>query len=161
MAETKEQLATILPSAGKDREVKLHPLVLINISDHFTREKVRSKTSPIYSQSERVAGVLFGVQTGKVVDVLESFEMKYEILDSGVLQFDEEFLVNKKQQCKFFIIYLFSPFFSIQIPFFWKQAQIKIEQELFDTYHKSHREQKKLKTKTTKKKKKCPLIFNN
>ena len=138
MAETKEQLATILPSAGKDREVKLHPLVLINISDHFTREKVRSKTSPIYSQSERVAGVLFGVQTGKVVDVLESFEMKYEILDSGVLQFDEEFLVNKKQQCKFFIIYLFSPFFSIQIPFFWKQAQIKIEQELFDTYHKSH-----------------------
>jgi len=109
MAETKEQLATILPSAGKDREVKLHPLVLINISDHFTREKVRSKTSPIYSQSERVAGVLFGVQTGKVVDVLESFEMKYEILDSGVLQFDEEFLVNKKQQCKFLIIFIFLP----------------------------------------------------
>ena len=109
MAETKEQLATILPSAGKDRDVKLHPLVLINISDHFTREKVRSKTSPIYSQSERVAGVLFGVQTGKVVDVLESFEMKYEILDSGVLQFDEEFLVNKKQQCKFLIIFIFLP----------------------------------------------------
>lgn len=84
------------------REVKLHPLVLINISDHFTREKVRDITSDLYSTSERVAGVLFGVQTGKVVDVLESFEMSYEILDTGVLKFDEQFLSSKKRQCKFF-----------------------------------------------------------
>ena len=84
------------------REVKLHPLVLINISDHFTRERVRDTTSELYSSSERVAGVLFGVQTGKVVDVLESFEMSYEILDTGVLKFDEQFLSSKKRQCKLF-----------------------------------------------------------
>ena len=84
------------------REVKLHPLVLINISDHFTRERVRDVTSELYSSSERVAGVLFGVQTGKVVDVLESFEMSYEILDTGVLKFDEQFLSSKKRQCKLF-----------------------------------------------------------
>jgi hypothetical protein len=97
--------ATILSSASVGnggREVKLHPLVLINISDHFTRERVRDTTSELYSSSERVAGVLFGVQTGKVVDVLESFEMSYEILDTGVLKFDEQFLSSKKRQCKLF-----------------------------------------------------------
>ena len=102
MSEAKDEELTPLPITieGKDREVKLHPLVLINISDHYTREKVRSTDSEIYKESERVAGVLFGVQTGKVVDVLESFEMAYEILDSGVLRFDEQFLASKKSQCK-------------------------------------------------------------
>ena len=100
---TTNMSATILSSVGNGgREVKLHPLVLINISDHFTRERVRDTTSELYSSSERVAGVLFGVQTGKVVDVLESFEMSYEILDTGVLKFDEQFLSSKKRQCKLF-----------------------------------------------------------
>jgi COP9 signalosome complex subunit 6 len=81
----------------------LHPLVLINISDHYTREKVRSKDSELYNaESERIAGVLFGVQKGLVVDVLESFEMKYTILDSsGMIQFDEQFLATIEKQCKF------------------------------------------------------------
>ena len=100
--ESKEQTATILPITvgGMDREVKLHPLVLINISDHYTREKIRSPDSPLYTASERVAGVLFGVQTGKVVDVLESYDMKYEILDNGVLRFDEDLLLSKRKQCE-------------------------------------------------------------
>ena len=92
----------ISPSAGSsDRQVKLHPLVLINISDHYTREKCRPEGSPLYTGAQRVAGVLFGVQQGNTVDIYESFEMLYtRDSTSGILKFDDELLQRKKAQCK-------------------------------------------------------------
>ena len=94
--------AVIRQAAANDRQVKLHPLVLINISDHVTREAQRKPGSPLYTTSERVVGVLFGVQEGNSVDVFESFEMLYTGEDTGVVQFDQEFLQRKMAQCECF-----------------------------------------------------------
>jgi len=43
-------------------EFKVHPLVLINVSDHYTRTKANTGGSP----STRVLGVLLGSQSGRV-----------------------------------------------------------------------------------------------
>eukprot|EP00946_MAST-07B_sp_MAST-7B-sp1_P000779 g779.t1 len=85
-----------------DRQIKLHPLVLINISDHHTRVRLRPEDSPLHSHESRAVGVLFGVQRGNAVDIHESFEMIYQRDDAaGVLRFDAEFLERKKAQCEF------------------------------------------------------------
>ena len=90
----------IRPSADADRVIKLHPLVLINISDHYTRASLRSTGSSLQSGGA-ATGVLFGVQRDDVVDIYESFEMVYDKDGaSGVVKFDQEFLQRKKAQCE-------------------------------------------------------------
>ena len=88
-------MASIVDTASQsDREVKLHPLVLINISDHYTREKVKGG-----DKGRRVYGVLFGVQDGMVADVCESYEMVYTIdKATGKVDFDEKFLYSFKDK---------------------------------------------------------------
>jgi len=52
----------------------LHPLVLINISDHFTRARCQSKDAT--PALPRVFGVVIGEQTGRHVEIANSFEVK-------------------------------------------------------------------------------------
>jgi COP9 signalosome complex subunit 6 len=53
---------------------KLHPLVLINVSDHHTR--VAAQLDPGESSVERVMGCLLGFQTGtREVEICTSFEV--------------------------------------------------------------------------------------
>ena len=76
-------------------QVNVHPLVLINISDHYTRVKVKRLSAQ--KEVPRVFGVLFGVQNGLVVDIFESTEMVYNIDEStGKVNFDGDFLEKKK-----------------------------------------------------------------
>lgn len=49
----------------------LHPLVIINVSDHFTR--ARTQTS---QPSPRVFGIIIGAQTGRHIEIANSFEVK-------------------------------------------------------------------------------------
>ena len=75
-------------------QVSLHPLVLINVSDHYTRIKVKHKGG---GEEPRVFGVIFGVQNGMTVDIMESFEMVYTINQTtGAVNFDRDFLSKKK-----------------------------------------------------------------
>jgi len=57
-------------------EVFLHPLVMVNVADHFTRLSVAgvARASPV-----RAIGAFVGVQEGSTVSVLDSFEMKVEL----------------------------------------------------------------------------------
>ncbi len=71
--------------------------MLINISDHYTRTKANSPESE--QASVRVLGCLMGQQTGRVVDISNSFEIKYKVGPSGV-DIDEGFLVHKQEQCE-------------------------------------------------------------
>ena len=76
-------------------QVNVHPLVLINVSDHYTRVKVKRLSAQ--KEVPRVFGVLFGVQNGLVVDIFESTEMVYTIDGStGKVNFDGGFLEKKK-----------------------------------------------------------------
>jgi len=69
-------------------DVKLHPMVIVNLSDHFTREKVKT------GKSVRVYGVLLGQQSGRKIDISNSYEM----LVSDTKQVDNEFLKKRLAQ---------------------------------------------------------------
>ena len=76
-------------------QASLHPLVLINVSDHYTRVKVKKMKQ--MEDVPRVFGILFGVQKGMTVDIIESYEMLYTIDEqTGAVNFDAEFLEKKK-----------------------------------------------------------------
>jgi len=70
-------------------DVMLHPLVIVNISDHYTREKVRT------GKPKRVFGILLGTQSGRRVEVTNSFEI---IILEGAHAIDQEFLKSRVQQ---------------------------------------------------------------
>jgi len=69
-------------------DVFLHPLVIVNVSDHFTREKVRT------GKPRRVFGILLGTQSGRRVEITNSFEVL--IGDNYVI--DKEFMQTRVQQ---------------------------------------------------------------
>jgi COP9 signalosome complex subunit 6 len=50
--------------------VRIHPLVIMSVADHSTRDRLQVGR-------KRVFGALFGVQTGRVVEIFESFELPH------------------------------------------------------------------------------------
>ncbi|GIL82484.1 hypothetical protein Vretimale_11872 [Volvox reticuliferus] len=82
-------------------EWKLHPLVLINISDHHTRTKANSPgASSTGVASPAVMGCLLGSQSGRTVDIRNSFEVRYNIAADGSVELDIAFLLKKQEQYK-------------------------------------------------------------
>jgi len=75
-------------------DVKLHPMVLVNLSDHFTREKVKA------GKTVRIYGILLGQQSGRKVEISNSFEI---LLDESKQTLDHEFL--KKRLAQFQRVY--------------------------------------------------------
>lgn len=91
-------------AAGEDKqsssglEFKLHPLVLINVSDHFTRFKANG---PDGAPPPTVMGCLLGIQDGRSVDVVNSFEMRFNPQgEGGGWEVDTAFLLKKQEQYK-------------------------------------------------------------
>ena len=70
--------------------VQVHPLVVLNVSDHFTRASV-NKADP--SAPHRVIGALLGVQTGRTIEIFTSFELVETDSDTGL---NLEYLEGKK-----------------------------------------------------------------
>lgn len=63
--------------------IQVHPLVIMSIADHYTREKVQKN-------KDRVLGALFGKQNGREVDVLESFELVWSTNADGIIQLEQK-----------------------------------------------------------------------
>ncbi|XP_073027001.1 COP9 signalosome complex subunit 6a-like [Primulina eburnea] len=97
-------------SSSSGLTFKLHPLVIVNISDHFTRFK--SQSAPPHSapapngvdasslqptQTQRVFGCVIGVQRGRTVEIFNSFELLY---DSSTHSLDRAFLEKKQELYK-------------------------------------------------------------
>lgn len=98
--------------------VVLHPLVVINVSDHYTRfaamrmfpeatarnaEADPSAAPHALSDSQgnaRVIGILLGVQSGRTVEVCHSFELQAKILDDNTTAIDGDFMQNRISQYK-------------------------------------------------------------
>ncbi|GAM25460.1 hypothetical protein SAMD00019534_086350 [Acytostelium subglobosum LB1] len=74
-------------------QVDLHPLVIINISDHHTRAKVECHNPENVPQ---VIGVLLGLQNGRIIEICNSFEL---VLTPNK-QLDLEYLRKKSDQFK-------------------------------------------------------------
>ena len=79
----------------------VHPLVIMNISDHYTRERVKqgAKSNP------RVIGVLLGTQKGRDIEIFHSFPVPYEEKKKEGLIINVEHINASKNLCEF----LFSP----------------------------------------------------
>ncbi|XP_010252870.1 PREDICTED: COP9 signalosome complex subunit 6a-like [Nelumbo nucifera] len=92
-------------SSGSGLTFKLHPLVIVNISDHYTR--VKSQAQPPHSSSNggwspppqppRVFGCVIGIQRGRTVEILNSFELLY---DPSTESLDRSFLEKKQELYK-------------------------------------------------------------
>lgn len=59
--------------------VSLHPLVLINISEHWTRINAQEESNC----TSHVFGALLGKQEGRNIEIFNSFELKFDQSDDG------------------------------------------------------------------------------
>lgn len=70
--------------------ISLHPLVIMNISEHWTRFRAQ------HGEPRQVYGALIGKQKGRNIEVMNSFELKTdEIADETIINRD---YYNKKEQ---------------------------------------------------------------
>ncbi|GKE10446.1 COP9 signalosome complex subunit 6a-like protein [Tanacetum coccineum] len=114
MAETTGQQTMATSSSGLT--FKLHPLVIVNISDHHTRVKAQSQPPPHTCHQDtnnnnsssssssttglannRVFGCVIGVQRGRTVEIFNSFELLYDPVTNSL---DRAFLENKQELYK-------------------------------------------------------------
>ena len=65
--------------------IQVHPLVVMNIADHLTRARYRTKTPP------RVIGVILGKQEGRILEIANTIETKFETKAGGEIVIDERF----------------------------------------------------------------------
>jgi len=78
-------MATDASDTKAAMDVKLHPMVIVNISDHFIREKVKT------GKNQRIYGLLLGQQSGRKVEIYNTFEIL--VSHDGVI--DSEFLKKR------------------------------------------------------------------
>ncbi|KAG5407129.1 hypothetical protein IGI04_013248 [Brassica rapa subsp. trilocularis] len=100
------------PSSSSGLTFKLHPLVMLNISDHFTRVKTQlnppssscaagntpAAPAATFPQNFRVYGCVIGAQRGRTVEIFNSFEL---VFDPTTDSLDRAFLEKKQELCKF------------------------------------------------------------
>ncbi|KAG8461678.1 hypothetical protein KFE25_001296 [Diacronema lutheri] len=83
--------------SGAGLGISLHPMVIMNVSEHFTRHRAQSPPgAPV-----RVFGVLLGTLSGRNVDIANSFELKVASTDEGRTHvIDIEFLKVRLDEYK-------------------------------------------------------------
>ncbi|KAH1108706.1 hypothetical protein J1N35_012474 [Gossypium stocksii] len=107
-------------SSSSGLTFKLHPLVIVNISDHYTRVKSQLNIPPSLTSTSsaatsnnnnnnsnggennqqpppRVYGCVIGVQRGRTVEIFNSFELIY---DPSTRSLDRSFLEKKQELYK-------------------------------------------------------------
>ncbi|KAH9937413.1 COP9 signalosome subunit 6 [Fomitopsis serialis] len=88
-----DELPVVLPSStASGLSIALHPLPILNISEHLTRLKLQTR-----SNSPFVIGALLGTQNGRDVEIVNTFELA---LADGGATVDQNFLLDRKEQYK-------------------------------------------------------------
>ncbi|KAG5728547.1 COP9 signalosome complex subunit 6b [Termitomyces sp. T112] len=90
--DTDEASVVLASTATSGLTLSLHPLPILNISEHLTRLKLQKNT-----HSPFVLGALLGTQTGREVEIVTTFELA--VKDDGE-SVDLEFLVSRRDQYK-------------------------------------------------------------
>ncbi|XP_048588542.1 COP9 signalosome complex subunit 6 [Nematostella vectensis] len=73
--------------------VALHPLVILNISEHYTRIRAQEgKPNP------QVVGALLGTQDGRSMEIFNSFELQFDSFDDGHIVINMEYYKTKEEQ---------------------------------------------------------------
>ena len=79
-------------------QISLHPLVVINMSDHFTRFRAQSQSGEAHVP--RVFGAVLGEQSGRKVELGNSFEMKVTGGGTTALAIAIDYLKQRLEQYK-------------------------------------------------------------
>lgn len=85
----------VMASAGTSGSVSvsLHPLVIMNISEHWTRVRAQE------GKQQQVVGALIGKQKGRNLEVMNSFELLFDVVD-GQIVIDMDYYNTKEEQFK-------------------------------------------------------------
>ncbi|RWS21551.1 COP9 signalosome complex subunit 6-like protein [Leptotrombidium deliense] len=73
--------------------VSLHPLVIMNISEHWTRIKAQE------GAPQQVIGALIGKQKGRNIEIMNSFELLFERINEDII-IDRQYYSQKESQFK-------------------------------------------------------------
>ena len=73
--------------------VSLHPLVIMNISEHWTRTKAQT------GAPQKIFGALIGKQKGRNIEVMNSFELDHTTVEDKVI-IDRDYYDIKEEQFK-------------------------------------------------------------
>ncbi|XP_041366087.1 COP9 signalosome complex subunit 6-like [Gigantopelta aegis] len=95
LMEVDSSAAAVMASAGTSGSVSiaLHPLVIMNISEHWTRVKAQQ------GEAQQVVGALIGKQKGRNIEVMNSFELLFERVDNNII-INMEYYNTKEEQFK-------------------------------------------------------------
>ena len=73
--------------------IALHPLVIMNVSEHWTRLRAQDGIPQV------IIGALIGKQKGRNLEIMNSFELLFEVVD-GVPVIDSSYYHQKEEQFK-------------------------------------------------------------
>lgn len=89
----KKQQQVLAKNAIPSVTISLHPLVLMNIAEHWTRFRAQE------GAAKAVYGALIGKQDGRKIEVYNSFELRHETIDGDVV-INRDYYNTKEEQCK-------------------------------------------------------------
>lgn len=85
-------------SEDRNLSIKIHPLVLLNISQHFSRIRAQNHKEGQKSKPPVVVGALLGKLSARSIEIRDTFEVPAKTDANGIIsQFDTEYLVNKEE----------------------------------------------------------------
>ncbi|KAI0639109.1 COP9 signalosome subunit 6 [Trametes polyzona] len=88
-----DELPVVLPSSTTSGlSIALHPLPILNISEHLTRLRLQTRSHVPF-----VIGALLGTQNGRDVEIVNTFELA--MAEDGETV-DHEFLITRRDQYK-------------------------------------------------------------
>jgi COP9 signalosome complex subunit 6 len=78
--------------------IQLHPLVVLNVSDHLTRARYLNQKE----KQVRVIGALLGKQEGRVIEIVNTIEFSFKHVpdEEGGISINEEFAAERLEAYK-------------------------------------------------------------
>ncbi|OJD18212.1 hypothetical protein AJ78_01770 [Emergomyces pasteurianus Ep9510] len=122
-----------LKSSDSGLQILLHPLVLLNISDHVTRHIARQQRGPI-------VGALIGQQKGRTISLEHVFECNVQTTSNGEITLHESWFEERLQQ--FRDVHKVPPldlvgWFTLTPPTGPTAAQLPIHQHILQKYNET------------------------
>lgn len=95
MTEEKDLLKSLVSERPSDSNlvVSIHPLVLLTISDHITRHRVRGYTG-------NIVGALLGQQKGREISLDHAFNCNVQIDEQNQASLQMQWFEDRLQQCR-------------------------------------------------------------
>ncbi|KAI8482297.1 PREDICTED: COP9 signalosome complex subunit 6-like [Branchiostoma belcheri] len=79
------------PGTAGSVTVQLHPLVIMNVSEHWTRIRAQE------GKAVQVLGALLGKQSGRNLEICNSFELMFDTIDGDII-IDRDYFSTKEEQ---------------------------------------------------------------